>query len=284
MLEKEKILDDEDFLVSTTDKKGVITYTNFGFANMAEYPIEELYGKPHNIVRHPGMPKAVFKLMWQKLLNKEPVVAYVKNLTSNKESFYWVKAFIFPVVKNNEIAYITSYRTKPSRFAVDQIEKVYSQVSNYEQGHSIDESLQFLNSFLEERNLTYESFINRLNTQKQILNSTLLNMNLSKYKADHIAFKSNIESQVKRGVQNIEVTESCCCAFGKTLESYKNEPFAKDRLFSTLKKLHDGVHSNLKTYTTTEASQRPQLESDISRDTQELFEALNGLVDNFVEQ
>ncbi len=283
MLEKEKILDDEDFLVSTTDKNGVITYTNFGFANMAEYSVEELYGKPHNIVRHPDMPKAVFKLVWQKLLNKEPIVAYVKNLTSNKESFYWVKAFMFPVIKNNEIAYITSYRTKPSRFAISQVEKVYSKVNDYERGHSIDESLQFLNSFLEDRNLTYESFVNRLNTHKQILNSTLLNMNLTKYKADHVAFKSNIESQVKRGIKDIEVADSCCCAFGKTLESYKNEPFAKDRLFTTLKKIHDNVHSNLKTYTVTEPSLRPKLESETSKNTQELFEALHGLVDNFVE-
>lgn len=283
MAEKEKILNEDDFLVSTTDKQGNITYANFGFADMAEYSVSDLVGKPHNIVRHPDMPRCIFKAVWQKLLNKEPVVAYVKNFTSDKESFYWVKAFMFPVVENGDIAYITSYRTKPSRFAIEQISAVYSQLLDYERGHGMDSALKLFNGFLEDRGLTYEELVNRLNANKQVLNSTLLNIDRKKFKIDHIAFKSHIVSQVERGTKDIEVVGSCCCAFGKALDTYKNEPFSRDRLFSTIKKLHDGVHADLKKMTTVDASQRNSISHEVSLDTVKLFGALDELVDNFAK-
>ncbi|MFA7092639.1 MAG: PAS domain-containing protein, partial [Arcobacteraceae bacterium] len=64
-MSKETILKDDAFLVSETDVKGIITFANDGFCEVAEYSVEELIGKPHNVVRHPDMPKAAFKDLWE---------------------------------------------------------------------------------------------------------------------------------------------------------------------------------------------------------------------------
>jgi len=280
-MEEEKILQENDFLVSTTDKSGKIIYANFGFADMAEYSVEELYGKPHNIVRHPDMPKSVFKFVWQRLLDKKSIVAYVKNYTSTKDKFYWVKAFIFPVIVNNEIIHISSYRTKPSRFAIEQVSTIYKQLIDYERSHSVDESLKVLTGFLEDRAMSYDLFINRLNSQKQVLNKTLLNIDIAKSKVDHIAFKSNIVSRTARGEKDIKVIQSCCCAFGKKLESFKNEPFTRDRNFATLQMMHDNIHKNLSAYVNADIQTRTTMEQEVNNDTKKLFDSLSTLIDKY---
>lgn len=85
-MEIEKILGDRDLIVSSTDKKGFITYVNSTFSEVSEYTKDELYGKPHNIIRHPDMPKAIFEYAWKNLLDHKPVVAYVKNYIKGKNN------------------------------------------------------------------------------------------------------------------------------------------------------------------------------------------------------
>jgi PAS domain-containing protein len=78
MKEEETILDDYAFLVSETDEKGIIRFANRDFCNIAEYNLEELIGKPHNIVRHKDMPKAAFKDLWETVAKGNIWTGYVK--------------------------------------------------------------------------------------------------------------------------------------------------------------------------------------------------------------
>jgi PAS domain S-box-containing protein len=86
---------EEDMIVSKTDLKGRLTYVNHEFCRIAGYTETELLGKPHSIIRHPDMPRAVFKLLWDAILEGREVFAYVKNMTKNGDH-YWVFAHVTP--------------------------------------------------------------------------------------------------------------------------------------------------------------------------------------------
>lgn len=92
----EEILFDDGVIISETDLKGVITYANRKFAKISGYTKEELVGKPHNILRHPDMPKKAFKDMWVTLSADQEWSGMVKNLRKDGR-YYWVKAYVEPV-------------------------------------------------------------------------------------------------------------------------------------------------------------------------------------------
>ena len=106
----ETIVPKDELIVSRTDLKGNITYANETFAFISGYKIDELIGKPHNIVRHPDMPKAIFKELWQDLQTKGYWEGVVKNLRKD-EGFYWVHAQISGVFKNGILSEYKSIRT-----------------------------------------------------------------------------------------------------------------------------------------------------------------------------
>ena len=109
-MEKEMKLDLDSFLLSETDEKGIIRYANDEFCKFAEYSLEELIGKPHNIVRHPDMPKSVFKELWNDINTKGSWHGVVKNLRKDS-GFYWVYAEISGVFKNGILIEYKSIRT-----------------------------------------------------------------------------------------------------------------------------------------------------------------------------
>lgn len=94
-MEREYVLHETDFLVSQTDSKGVILFANEDFCKVAEYKLEELIGKPHNIVRHRDMPKEAFKDLWDTVQSGKVWTGYVKNATKSG-GFYWVYATVYP--------------------------------------------------------------------------------------------------------------------------------------------------------------------------------------------
>lgn len=97
-------------LISTTDKTGVITYANPEFCRIAGYTLEELVGQNHSIVRHPDMPAAAFKDLWQKLKSGLPWRGVVKNRCKDGR-YYWVDAFITPIFEAGELIGYQSVRT-----------------------------------------------------------------------------------------------------------------------------------------------------------------------------
>jgi PAS domain S-box-containing protein len=92
---REVFFDRDDLIVSKTDLKARITYANRTFCKVAGYSEKELIGAPHSIVRHPDMPRAVFKFMWDRILEGHEIFAYVKNMTKTGDH-YWVFAHITP--------------------------------------------------------------------------------------------------------------------------------------------------------------------------------------------
>jgi len=97
-------------IISRTDLSGVITYANETFARISGYEVNELIGKPHNIVRHPDMPKSVFANIWATLGRGESWQGYVKNKRKDN-GYYWVHANISGVYKNGELVEYKSLRS-----------------------------------------------------------------------------------------------------------------------------------------------------------------------------
>jgi PAS domain S-box-containing protein len=109
----------DEIIVSKTDLKGRITYANGVFARVSCYSRAELMGAPHSLIRHPDMPRAVFKLLWDRLGAEQEVFAYVKNLNKHGD-FYWVFAHVTPSYDDNGT--VTGYhsnRRVPDRRVVD---------------------------------------------------------------------------------------------------------------------------------------------------------------------
>ncbi len=117
-----------EFIVSTTDLKGIITSVNEPFTNICGYDKSELIGKNHNIVRHPDMPPIAFQGLWDTLKVKNTWSGIVKNRCKNGD-FYWVNANVTPLTENGEITGYMSVRTIPSRQDVEAAEKLYQQIN-----------------------------------------------------------------------------------------------------------------------------------------------------------
>lgn len=115
---------DGKLIVSTTDPEGIITHVNKSFVEMSGYTEEELLGAPHSILRHPDMPPAAFKDLWDTVTRGEKWQGYVKNLRKDG-GFYWVKATVIPNVRNGKLVAYTSVRRKPSRTKVEECIKLY---------------------------------------------------------------------------------------------------------------------------------------------------------------
>ena len=152
-------LGENDFIVSKTDTKSRLTYVNKIFMDLAEYTEEELLGKPHNIVRHPDMPKAVFKLLWDRIQNKEEIFAYVINKTKNGNE-YWVLANVTASLDNrgNIIGYY-SVRRKPNPAALEIIKPLYAKMLQAERTGGISAGEKVLNDALFEEGVSYDEFI-----------------------------------------------------------------------------------------------------------------------------
>jgi len=149
----------DDFIVSKTDTKGRITYVNKIFMDLAEYEESELLGKPHNIVRHPSMPKAVFKLLWDRIKNKEEIFAFVINKTKNNNE-YWVCANVTASLddRGNIIGYY-SVRRKPNPRALEIIKPLYEKMLQAERVGGIEAGTKVLNDALKKEGVSYDEFI-----------------------------------------------------------------------------------------------------------------------------
>ena len=130
---KEQFFSKDEIIVSKTDPAGILTYTNRVFLAIAGYTEEELLGAPHNIIRHPDMPRCVFQLLWDTLQSGREIFAYVKNMTKNGDH-YWVLAHVTPTfdAAGDIIGYHSSRRV-PLRSAVDKCAELYATLLQLEQ-------------------------------------------------------------------------------------------------------------------------------------------------------
>ncbi len=115
---------EDGIIISETDLKGLITYANRRFCEISGYEKNELKGKNHNIVRHPDMPKSVFKNMWETIQAGKSWVGTVKNLRKDGK-YYWVYTFISPILKDDKLVGYTAARKPASQSEIEEAELLY---------------------------------------------------------------------------------------------------------------------------------------------------------------
>jgi len=160
----ERTFGEEEIIVSKTNLKGHITYANDVFLSVGQYTEDELLGQPHSILRHPDMPRSVFKLLWDKIQDKKEIFAYVKNMAKSGD-FYWVFAHVTPSYDNaGEITGFHSNRRCPRPDAIAKIAPIYELVLGHEQKQSDPKSglaagCETIAAFLEDQCMSYDEFV-----------------------------------------------------------------------------------------------------------------------------
>ena len=126
--QRERTFPAQQRLISTTDAKGVITYCNDAFVEISGFSREELMRAPHNLVRHPDVPPAVFDHMWTTLKKGLPWMGIVKNRCKTGDH-YWVNAYVTPVFDGERVVGYESVRVKPTAEQVRRAEALYSRIN-----------------------------------------------------------------------------------------------------------------------------------------------------------
>ena len=154
-----------DLIVSKSDEKGGITYINPMFIKISGYSQGELIEQPHSILRHPDMPKVIFKYLWDNLKEGRDVNAYVKNLCKDG-SFYWVLATV-KVAKNPDGSFRNYMSTRKciTDSAKETIIALYANLLAIEKSDGVAASESALNAFLAEKGVTDSDSFNKLMTE-----------------------------------------------------------------------------------------------------------------------
>lgn len=160
----ERFFDPDEVIVSKTDLKGRITYANRVFQQVAGYEEADLMGAPHSIVRHPDMPRCVFKLLWDTLAARKEIFAYVVNRARNGDH-YWVFAHVTPSfdAEGRVIGYHSSRRV-PERSALDKVIPLYRQLLDIENSHAdrkkgMEAGFAAVLALLAEKGIGYDEFV-----------------------------------------------------------------------------------------------------------------------------
>ncbi len=133
---RERRFGEDEIIVSKTDAAGRITYANDVFLKVALYRENEVLGQPHSLVRHPDMPRCVFKLLWDQIRAGREIFAYVKNMAKNGDH-YWVFAHVTPsFAGGDKVVGFHSNRRAPRPEAVAKIEPVYRKLVEIENRHA----------------------------------------------------------------------------------------------------------------------------------------------------
>ena len=124
-LEDGEVLYSDLYLLSETDEKGIVEYASDSFLKIANLKSEDLIGQPHSVVRHPDMPRAAFKSLWDEVQSKGFWTGYVKNARKGG-GYYWVYATVLRSVDKNGKTKYVSIRVKPSREEIKKAEELYA--------------------------------------------------------------------------------------------------------------------------------------------------------------
>ncbi|BCS36010.1 transcriptional regulator [Luteitalea sp. TBR-22] len=160
----ERFFADDDVIVSKTDLTGKITYANDVFLTIASYEEHEVIGQPHSLIRHPDMPRSVFKFMWDTLGAEKEIFAYVVNMARNGDH-YWVLAHVTPTFgpDGRPIGYHSNRRV-PEPGAVSRIKQIYAALLAEERKYAdkrqqLEAGTALLQRTLQDTGMPYEEFV-----------------------------------------------------------------------------------------------------------------------------
>jgi len=144
---------------STTDESGVICSVNEEFAKISGYSQEELIGQSHNMLRHPDMPKIIYKIMWETIKDKKVFIGFIKNKTKDGD-YYWMsqKIYLFSKGKGAKCNYI-SQKSPMSARAKHHISELYEKLIVEEYKGGVEASQKYLDEYLEYRGVSFNEYM-----------------------------------------------------------------------------------------------------------------------------
>lgn len=167
---REVFFGQDELIVSKTDLKGRMTYTNRVFMKIAGYDEPEMLGQPHSLIRHPEMPRCVFKLLWDTLEAKREIFAYVVNMCKNGDH-YWVLAHVTPSydASGQVVGYHSNRRVPDKKIVQSTIQPLYKMLLEEEERYpnrkdGMNSAFNTLLKLLKEKGLAYDQFIFSLNS------------------------------------------------------------------------------------------------------------------------
>lgn len=154
------------YLISRTDANGRILYANQAFRKSNGYSAEELLYQPHNVIQHPDMPQVIYHLLWDRLQDGKSIQIIFKNITKTGNA-YWVISDIHCCQSQNQkcffaISQAISYSTEK------KIAKLYQKLNAIESQHGVNGSYKYLLGFLDERNQTFDKYIQEVSNPSNI--------------------------------------------------------------------------------------------------------------------
>lgn len=160
----EKTFRPDEIIVSKTDPQGRLTYVNRLFVEISGYAEEDLVGQPHSVIRHPDMPRSIFRLLWDRISSGQEIFAYVVNLSADG-GHYWVLAHVTPTFDGSgRIVGYHSNRRTVEREALRQIDDLYARLRAEEHGKAnardaADAGIALLDRELAAAGVSYDEFV-----------------------------------------------------------------------------------------------------------------------------
>lgn len=154
-------------IVSRTDTQGNIVYCNPTFLEVNAFRSAEVIHQPHSLIRHPDMPRTIFHIIWSIISQGMPIQAVIKNQTNNGE-YYWTLMTIKPQFDRNHkiISYVAYGRQAPDS-VIKTMRKLYDILYEIEAEHGIEAALDYLESHLAEKQMTYAEYMKHLTKNRQ---------------------------------------------------------------------------------------------------------------------
>ena len=161
---RERLFGEDEIIVSKTDVAGKITYANHVFLRVSGYAEADCIGAPHSMIRHPDMPRAVFKLLWDRILGGHEIFAYVNNMASTGDH-YWVYAHVSPTYDaSGALVGFHSNRRVPDRAPLDAVRPLYAALLAEERRHDdrargLEASFDMMVGILKNAGVTYDEWV-----------------------------------------------------------------------------------------------------------------------------
>ena len=157
----------QQVIVSRTNTEGDIVYCNPTFLEVNGFKSSEIINQPHSIVRHPDMPKTIFRVIWSIIGQGMPIQAVIKNQTNNGD-YYWTLMTIKPQKDRDDkiISYVAYGKQAPDA-VVKKIEPLYKIISEIEHELNIESALEYLESYLKEEGMNYAQYMQHLTKNRE---------------------------------------------------------------------------------------------------------------------
>ena len=152
----------QEVIISRTDIEGNIIYCNSTFLKVNGFKGASVINQPHNIIRHPDMPKTIFKIIWKIISNGFPIQAIIKNKTRDNK-YYWTMLEFKPQIDNNNtvVSFVAEGKQAPAKI-IEIMEPLYKMLCDIEKEHGVESAIRYLHSYLDEKDMTYGQYLQHL--------------------------------------------------------------------------------------------------------------------------